>query len=275
MMGGWGAATCALPPLRITWSSRLEEDSDNSSWQPPASLSQAFGRRFAFGVASGLAVAVGGNLGGITSLLLGLNPAFSQSLKLDALYPVNGFKRCIEKDFEFLYPATWVGDQRLLYRAAERAERERLSDFELKTEVTPKRSAIEPIVAFGPAGSSGELNVSVIVAPIPLDFRIEKIGGPKEVGELILNSFIASKRQKITPMLINAFRRDEVQKGERVLYYCLEYLVAGQSFLRHNIAVYAAHNGQLLSFNVQTPEALWAGLEQQFQEMANSFRVSV
>ena len=71
---------------------------------------------------------------------------------------------------EFVYPETWVGDQRLLYRAVEKAERQRLYGIN-KNDVGRRNGLIEPIVAFGPPGSSGELNVSVVVAPIPYDFR--------------------------------------------------------------------------------------------------------
>lgn len=74
---------------------------------------------------------------------------------------------------EFIYPASWVGDQRLLYRAAEKSEYERSLDPPPLTGSTMGRrhqNVNEPVVAFGPPGSSGELNVSVIVSPVPLDF---------------------------------------------------------------------------------------------------------
>jgi hypothetical protein len=64
-----------------------------------ASLSLSFRRRLGLGLSLSLAVALGGNLGGITSFLLGLNGGASRSLKLDVVYPVQGFKRCLEKDF--------------------------------------------------------------------------------------------------------------------------------------------------------------------------------
>lgn len=232
----------------------------------------ALGRRVVLGMAAGLGVAVGGNLGGITSLFLGLNVGLSRTLKLDALYPVNGFKRCLERNFEFLYPATWVGDQRLLYRAAERAEQQRLYG-QPDTKSVRKASLVEPLVAFGPPGSSGELNVSVIVAPVPLDFRLDKIGDPKETGEVILKSFVASGTSKVSPTLINAEKSEEVSNGERLLYYKLEFSVEGESFSRHNVSVYVAYNGQFLSMNAQTPEVMWARVKEQFFEMANSFKV--
>lgn len=73
---------------------------------------------------------------------------------------------------EFVYPEAWVGDQRLLYRAIEKAERQRLYGLGKDDENLGRRNGvIEPIVAYGPPGSTGELNVSVVVAPVPPNFR--------------------------------------------------------------------------------------------------------
>lgn len=75
------------------------------------------------------------------------------------------FSFCVE----FIYPANWVGDQTLLYRAAEKKEFERSLDPPPLNNMR-RKNVNEPVVAFGPPGSSGELNVSVIVSPVPLDF---------------------------------------------------------------------------------------------------------
>lgn len=72
---------------------------------------------------------------------------------------------------EFIYPASWVGDQRLLYRAAEKSEFKRsLDPPPLNSSNGGRRNINEPVVAFGPPGSTGELNVSVIVSPVSRDF---------------------------------------------------------------------------------------------------------
>lgn len=69
---------------------------------------------------------------------------------------------------EFIYPSNWVGDQTLLYRAAGKAESQRLLDPPPLSR--RRRNVNEPVVAFGPPGSTGELNVSVIVSPVAPDF---------------------------------------------------------------------------------------------------------
>lgn len=70
---------------------------------------------------------------------------------------------------EFVYPESWLGDQTLLNRAAGKAERS-LDPPPLGGGGGPRRNVNEPVVAFGPPGSTGELNVSVIVSPVPIDF---------------------------------------------------------------------------------------------------------
>jgi hypothetical protein len=68
---------------------------------------------------------------------------------------------------EFIFPKEWVGDQTLLYRAAQRGEWERSLDLPaLRQQTSRKPTPTEPVVAFGPPGTLGELNVSVIVAPV-------------------------------------------------------------------------------------------------------------
>ncbi|KAJ7284292.1 hypothetical protein O6H91_Y078400 [Diphasiastrum complanatum] len=133
-----------------------------------AVMVDAFTRRFVVGTGASLLVALGGNLGGVTSFLLGINPGLAQRLRLDFLYPVDHFLRYFdsEKGFEFIYPESWVIDQRLLLRAIQKAESVRSLDLPA-VQKNPRVSRLptEPIVALGPPGTNGELNVSVIVAP--------------------------------------------------------------------------------------------------------------
>ena len=87
------------PPPKDDPSSSSSLEDDQEYLASMASLSSSFGRRLGIGLSLSLGVAVGGNLGGITSFLLGLNDGMSRMLKLDVVYPIQGFKRCLEKDF--------------------------------------------------------------------------------------------------------------------------------------------------------------------------------
>lgn len=73
---------------------------------------------------------------------------------------------------EFQLPADWLVDQRLYRRAVEQAEvRRGLDPPSLRTPEASERRVAEPQVAYGPPGSTGEENVSIIAAPIQAGFR--------------------------------------------------------------------------------------------------------
>lgn len=66
-----------------------------------ASLAAVFRRRLLTGIGSASLVALGANFGGVTSFLLGLSPELGRSLRLDVLYPVQGFTRCLDSSNGF------------------------------------------------------------------------------------------------------------------------------------------------------------------------------
>jgi hypothetical protein len=66
-----------------------------------AALASVFRRRLVVGATTAAVAAVGANFGGVTSFLLGLSPELGRSLRLDVLYPVGGFTRCLDSDNGF------------------------------------------------------------------------------------------------------------------------------------------------------------------------------
>ncbi|KNA18735.1 hypothetical protein SOVF_068040 [Spinacia oleracea] len=238
-----------------------------------APLASTFQRRLLLGIGSASLVAVGANFVGITSFLLGLSPDTGRNLKLDVLYPIRGYSRCIQPNegFEFIYPATWVADQTLLYRAAERAEQERsLDPLPLDSGKRRKRNVNEPVIAFGPPGSTGELNISVIASSVSPEFRIEAFGGPKEVGEAVIRTITApTRRPDVKAMLLRSNLRGDLLKN--INYYELEFRVESPSFQRHNVTVCCAQNGRLYTLNAQAPESAWQKVKEDFYKIAASF----
>lgn len=260
----------------ISAQSSSDEPAGKSAAEEFAPMEVTFRRRLIVGIGSASLVAVGANFAGVTSFLLGLSPENNRRLRVDVIYPIGGYSRCLDANegFEFIYPASWVGDQRLLYRAAEKSEYERSLDPPPLTGSTMGRrhqNVNEPVVAFGPPGSSGELNVSVIVSPVPLDFSIEAFGGPDEVGEAVIRTITrASKRSDLKGTLIQTTLREDLLNK----YYELEFKVESSSFRRHNIAVCCAHRGKLYTLNAQAPESEWPGLKSEMKTIANSFCLS-
>ncbi|CAM0884651.1 unnamed protein product [Alopecurus aequalis] len=244
-----------------------------------AALASVFRRRLVVGTSTAVAAAVGANFGGVTSFLLGLSPELGRSLRLDVLYPVGGFTRCLDADngFEFIYPASWVGDQTILRNQVKKAELQRsLDPPPLSNGRSPSRpqNISGPVAAFGPPGSSGELNVSVIVSPVPQDFSIEAFGGPKDVGEVVLRRIARTKRNPdISATLIGASLREDA--ASNVKYYKLEFCVESPSFRRHNVAVCCVRDGRLYTLNAQAPESSWKTVQREFFAMADSFSLVV
>ncbi|CAA7388579.1 unnamed protein product [Spirodela intermedia] len=270
---------------RIRWVARgtvLASGEGKSPAEEFSPMAAVFRRRLLAGTATASVVALGANFAGVTSSLLGLYPDFGRRLKLDALYPVGGYSRCLDtgEGFEFTYPADWVGDQTLLYRAAERAELQRqLDPSSPLMDAGPRRrrrssGASEPAVAFGPPGSNGELNVSVIVSSVPADFSIEAFGSPKEVGEAVLRTITGARggTAAVTAELVDsAVRRDPARN---VNYYRLEFRVESPSFRRHNVAVCCAYGGKLFTLNAQAPESAWPTVRDEFNFVADSFNLT-
>ncbi|KAH0775701.1 hypothetical protein KY290_007112 [Solanum tuberosum] len=226
-----------------------------------APLESVFRRRLLTGIGTASIVALGANFAGITSSLLGLSPDGARSLKLDVIYPIR----------EFVYPSNWVGDQTILYRTAGKVERSLDPPSLSGSGDRRRRNVNEPVVAFGPPGSNGELNVSVIVAQVPIDFSIEIFGGPKEVGEAIVQTITGSgKRPNVKGTLIQANLREDSNKK----YYTLEFQVESPTFERHNVAVCCARGGKLFTLNSQSPQSIWPMVKEDFYKIADSFSLT-
>ena len=231
-------------------------------------------RRLALGGTLAASVAVGGNFLGTTSRLLALDGGRTAArLHLDVLYPVRGFKRCWDSQngFEFLYPAAWLVDQRLYRRYAERVEQRNPLD---PPALRPKRrNQLEPVAGFGPPGSTGETNVSVVLAPIQQGFSLRKMGSPAEAGRIILNTIIAPPGSGKEAVLLEA--KEAVRGGD--VFYRLDYTVerfdaSGASvWKRHNVSAYTVRDSLLYSLNAQCPEADWDAQRAAFTTMQESF----
>jgi hypothetical protein len=86
---------------RERWRGRRGGIRCSSPAQEFASLAAVFRRRLVVGATTAAAAAVGANFGGVTSFLLSLSPELGRSLRLDVLYPVGGFTRCLDSDNGF------------------------------------------------------------------------------------------------------------------------------------------------------------------------------
>ena len=135
----------------------------------------------------------------------------------------------------------------------------------------PRRQTSGPTVGFGPPGSSGEDNVSVVVAPVQKMYRLEDMGTPKEVAQQVLENTVAPPTSNKIARLIDAQKR----RDSGTTYYTMEFVVERPgSFSRHNVAVYGVLNGYLYTLNAQSKESSWnpekAAL---YRKIAETFRI--
>ncbi|KAJ9516155.1 hypothetical protein QJQ45_024587 [Haematococcus lacustris] len=250
--------------------------------------------------------ALGGNLGGITTQLLGLDGGkLAERLQLNAVYPVRGLKRCVDGvyGFEFQYPASWLADQTVAYRAAQRAEASRALDMPpLARPPRQRPNVYEPVAAYGPAGSSGEENVSVIVAPIFEGFNLSAMGSPEKVATQFLATIAPEGSAKEAHLLSASSRAGPdgnpyYRQGQglgleargfqgqgpgarvqgiclRFTCSCMEYTVKGPNFARHNLSVITSKNDRLFTFNAQAPITLWEQDAEGLRAAARSFALT-
>lgn len=235
-------------------------------------------RRLLVGGSSAAAIALGGNLFGMTSGLLGIDGGtFARSSRLDVLFPIKGFKRCVDyqNGYEFIYPSNWLADQRLYRRYAERIERERPLDMP-PIRPTTKRNIVkyDPSAGFGPPNGNGEDNISVVAAPIMPGFSITGLGDPSAAAQSFLDSTIAPPGSDKNALLLNSGSR-KTKNGDIVYWFefTVEKTTGSSRWKRHNVAVIGSRDNALYTFNAQCSESRWEALKAKYLDAANSFNM--
>lgn len=248
---------------------------------------------------SGL-LALGANFMGGTSALLSLAPAPSRSARLDLVYPVAGFKRCVDPEggrYSFIYPARLLADQRL-YRQRALLQRERLDDpllerSALDSERRGRRAAGLPlpltpslsVAAFGngaPRGFSlgAEENLSMVVGTLPAGATLlSAFGEPAEAADKLLRLTRGG-----TAALVDAHA---ARSASGALLYLIEYTVGvdapGAPEPVHVLCALAAGGAQLKGSEAQqlftltyrAPVSRWTTSEADARQAIASFEVSV
>jgi len=143
-------------------------------------------RRIAIAMTSTTALAFGANFLGVTSLALRANEPLARKLKLDAVYEVSGYRRDRneEKGYEFLFPNEYLADQTIARRNAMRKAQS--LDLPSLRETKGQKNVGEPESAFGPMGTNGEENMSVIVQTSKQRIRFRAVWRRGGAGELVV-----------------------------------------------------------------------------------------
>ena len=228
-------------------------------------------RRLVLGTTLATFFAVGGNFGGVTSALLGSTDGLERlgrSLRLDAVVPISAYKRHYvlnasaspvggySTGFEFVYPATWLADVTIAQRNARLQELSRsLDPVALRGEEALRRQRMlkSPLVAaaYGPRGTTGETNASVVKSPIDAGFDVRNLGTPEEAAKRFLSTVAPPGSGRIA-YLASASSR-EGRDGS--LFYTIEYVVQNTKlgWIRSNDSVYGQKDDIWYTFNAQAP----------------------
>lgn len=166
-------------------------------------------RRIFLSLASSATIALSANFFGVTSNLLALLPEeFTETSGLDSVYPrgdykrvfvratgsMNGFgftsSRSDSSRCSFLIPKEWVADTGLALAQAQRQAR--ALDYSMSRPSSERRQQanVLPDAAYGPPGSGGDTNVSVIINTDVRDFRLSSLGNgdPTSAAEFLLSN---------------------------------------------------------------------------------------
>ena len=234
------------------------------------------------------------NLWGSGSFLASRFPELSRDARVDTFYPVGttfaypytnfkldyapGFQRYVDQNnrFEFRYPATYVQDQAVFLRNADRAYMQRTVDPQGVMGGMPppsRRGNDGPIVALGPPDTRGEENLSVVVGGLQRGFTLRgTLGPPAEGAERLIQATIAKPGiREVT--LLGAIERKSAKSGKPLYQfeYKVEYPGLEGKDPTYTICVVGAAFDTLYTFASRVPEKVWGARQAQLREAASSF----
>ena len=289
-MNGMASVHRHAMPRHATWRTGA------AGGRRPSVAAGALGRRSlnATGVVTALGVVLGGNLFGATSNLLCATSRLPSTellrdkLRIDVLYPVCGQKRYYSQAVraEFLYPSGWLEDFTIQKRRQALLDKRYSIDPPAPNAAPRPRSdeallSLLPVVAFGPPGTTGELNLSLVRQPLPeYATTLSDIGQPREVASTLLESIVRAGTQngsekKEYELLDASSFTEKDGAGTPVEYYFVEYIIQSPAWSRHNVASFAIYDASLYSLSCQVPRRQWPELEGDMRATARSLRLGV
>lgn len=167
-------------------------------------------------------------------------------------------------EYEVLVPRDWLADQTIARKRA--TQREELTGLTLPR--PNERMAPLPVAAFGPAKTSGEENLSVVLTEGLQSNPLDQFDDPGKAAEELLKA-IVPEGSGLSAELEGAKYRGE----GKAKMLDMEYSVAGQRFARRNRSVVAVRGDRVYTFNFQVPEQLWSRDGQLAETCAQSFRL--
>lgn len=234
-------------------------------------------RRIFISGLSAMAIALAGNLFGVTSQLLTIFPEdVVEASGLDTYFPRGEFKRCTGQGYSFVYPTQWVADA---FVALAKAQRQAKS---LDYRITRSGASVTvPDEAFGPPGrlnkrgvsEQGDTNVSVVVSSVMPGFSLKgTLGDPTSAAQTLLRVSLAPEGSGRSATLLSAGEDSARQ------VYQFEYTVdrGDRGPPLRAISVIAARNSDaVVTLTVVAPSEDWRdeNFARKLRKVANSFHV--
>jgi hypothetical protein len=132
---------------------------------------------------------------------------------------------------------------------------------------------IFPDVAFGPPGSDGRKNLSVLKSIVMPGFSLRGVlGEPRSAAEKLLSTSIAPVESGKTWVLIDAY---EANKGRQNSAYVFEYTVKkGDRYFQHAISSIMSKSNDLYTLTTAVPEREWNKYDRVMRSVVDSFDVN-
>ena len=126
-----------------------------------------------------------------------------------------------------------------------------------------------PEVVFHDLINSDE-TLSLVIAPVDPDKRLEDLGSVVAVGEKLGRTVIPPPGSGREAELIEASEREDLGRT----FYDLECKVHLAERDRHELATVVADHGQLYTLAASTNEARWPKVQEMFHQMIGSFTLN-
>lgn len=224
-------------------------------------------------VPAALAVALGGDLFGVTQALLSVAPDSARSLRLDVLYPVGGMRRHIASDraYEFLYPKAWLADQAL--SLPKPGQVRSLDATFVPRAIEARRAGPQLDAAFGPPAGDRTENVSVLRATLGRGKNLMALlGEPAQAAQRLLDSTIAPPGSGKSASLDSAqLRADGVLQFEYTVRFAEGTEMAGRVIKNAACVAYDPRTGELFTLTVLAPLEAWDVEGDSLRAIASSF----
>jgi hypothetical protein len=168
-----------------------------------------------------------------------------------------------------------VQDQAVFLKNADRAYAQRIADPQgVLPQSGPRRARPDgPEVAFGPAGGTGEENLSVVVGRLQPGFTLRgAFGTPEEGAQRLVQATIAKAGlREVT--LLSASERPSASSGKPLYQfeYRVDYVGLEGKLPTYTVCVVGAARDTLYTFASRVPAAVWEQRKDDLREAAASF----